>query len=277
MEKYLVFIPIILVFSLALALADKPDLLPAEVNPSHNNVNVVIPENAIEVAPGVFSLGVSSDNGELVEGYAIVRYKEANSHRELHSHTSGTNNCYGFLASGAKWKVIEPYVVNPSNTEGMSETFVVNNLASDISAWESAAGKNILGTGSSTTDVLVADTSSPDGKNEVYFGSISSSGAIAVTIVWGVFSGPTSNRKLVEWDQVYDQVDFNWTADALIEPTKMDFWNIAIHELGHSCGMKDLYTLSCSEETMYGYGKEGEIKKRDLGPGDIVGIRKLYA
>lgn len=265
-----------MVFSLALALADKPDFLPAEVDPSHNNVNVIIPENAIEVAPGVFSLGVSSDNGELVEGYAIVRYKDGNSHKSSSARGS-TTNCYGFLASGAKWKVIEPYVVNPSNTEGMSGTFVVNNLASDISAWESAAGKNILGTGNSTTNVLVADTSSPDGQNEVYFGSISSSGAIAVTIVWGVFSGPTSNRRLVEWDQIYDQVDFNWTGDALVEPTKMDFWNIAIHELGHSVGMKDLYTLSCSEETMYGYGTEGETKKRDLGSGDIVGIRKLYA
>ena len=56
---------------------------------------------------------------------------------------------------------------------------------------------------------------------------------------------------------------------------KIDFYNIATHELGHSVGMTDLYNF-CTEETMYGYATEGETKKRDLNAGDIAGINALY-
>ena len=33
---------------------------------------------------------------------------------------------------------------------------------------------------------------------------------------------------------------------------------------------------SASEETMYGYSAEGELKKRTLNPGDIARIQDLY-
>ena len=56
----------------------------------------------------------------------------------------------------------------------------------------------------------------------------------------------------------------------------MDLENIATHELGHSIGLGDLYTSSCAQETMYGYADFGEISKRDLNSGDILGISKLY-
>lgn len=96
----------------------------------------------------------------------------------------------------------------------------------------------------------------------------------AMAVVWGIFSGPPSFRELVEWDQIYDDVDFDWSSDG--EANKMDFENIATHELGHSVGLADLYEGACSEETMYGYASYGEIKKRSLEAGDIIGVKKLY-
>ena len=110
---------------------------------------------------------------------------------------------------------------------------------------------------------------------KVYFADIGQSGVIGVTIVWGVFSGPPHNRKLVEWDQVYDDVDFDWSISG--EAGKMDFEYIATHELGHSIGLDDLYEGACSEETMYGYAGYGETKKRSLEAGDIIGVKKLYS
>ncbi|USN55340.1 MAG: hypothetical protein H6765_01755 [Candidatus Peribacteria bacterium] len=56
----------------------------------------------------------------------------------------------------------------------------------------------------------------------------------------------------------------------------MDFDSIATHELGHSFGMGDLYQIECTEQTMYGYGSEGEAHSRTLEIGDITGISKLY-
>lgn len=242
----------------------------------------------------VISLGSALDpgTGEIVEGFAIVRYRD--------NHAKGGNGkgngggggkpggggggavCYAYLGNGAAWQTSEPWVVNPSNIDGLDEAFIFANLSEDIAKWEDAAdgvvdgieGADILGTGSSTSDVLVADMVAPDGVNEVYFADIDSPGAIGVTIVWGIFSGRPSNRRLVEWDQVYDDVDFDWANDG--SANAMDFENIATHELGHSVGMSDLYDAACATETMYGYAAEGDIDKRDLEAGDIAGIDGLY-
>src|SRR3989344_1181982 len=217
---------------------------------------------------------------ELVQGYAIVHYRNQNANARAAGARAPKNQCYGFLASGAKWKWVEPWVVNPSNLRGLDGGFVFSNLSADVSNWEDATdgtlgngGANVLGDGSVTADTLLADTVSPDNLNEVYFADVSSQGAIAVTIVWGGFGGPPSGRKLVEWDQVYDDVDYDWSASG--EAGKMDFENIATHELGHSVGLADLYN-ACTEETMYGYADYGETKKQSLNAGDLAGMNALY-
>ncbi|UCG95681.1 MAG: matrixin family metalloprotease [archaeon] len=285
-----------MVFSVGLVAAAGPDFIEKEVtNPvtEESKNTVALPARAVEVAPNVFYLGLAFDKGTLVEGYAFVDYRErfvkpgtecgngicepGENPRKCPQDCTGngeTSDCYGFLSRGAKWKEVEPYTVNPINNEGLDFGFVYDNLASDISKWETAAGAEILGTGTITNMTLEADTISPDGKNEVYFGDIDQPGAIGVTIVWGVFSGPPKGRKLVEWDQIYDQVDFDWSDSG--EPGKMDFESIATHELGHSVGLDDLYDSGCSEMTMYGYADYGETKKRTLEDGDITGVSELY-
>ncbi len=229
----------------------------------------------------VISLGTATDpgSGQVVEGYAIVRYR--NGHAKPSGRAARAPACYGFLAKGAKWKTVEPWVVNPANTRGLEETFVLDNLAANIAKWEdgadgalgSGAGINILGDGALTVTTLLADTVSPDNVNEVYFADVADSDAIAVTIVWGIFSGPTFNRRLVEWDQVYDDVDFDWSAVGAAGA--MDFENIATHELGHSVGMGHPDD-SCTEETMYRFASDGETKKQTLNSGDVAGISELY-
>ena len=189
----------------------------------------------------VISLGSAIDpqSGKLVEGYAIVHYaKGGNSGGK----PGGGTACYAFLAKGAKWKTVEPWLMNPANASGLDGTTLFNDTATDISKWEDAADGatgggsiDILGSGTETTDSLSADLNAPDGTNEVYFANVSDPGAIAVTIVWGIFGGPLQGRELTEWDQVYDDVDYNWSLSG--EAGKMDFENIATHELGHSVGL----------------------------------------
>lgn len=232
----------------------------------------------------VISLGTAVDpvTHELVEGYAIVHYKKGQAKPGAGNGSAKVPKCYGFLASGAKWKAVENWEVNPNNIRGLGSSFVLNNLTADIAKWEDAADGvvgnsiflDILGSGLATTSILVADSASPDGQNEVYFANVLDSSAIAVTIVWGIFSGPTFNRKLVEWDQIYDDVDYDWSATGATG--KMDFENIATHELGHSVGLADLYNSVCGEETMYGYAQTGETQKRSLNTGDILGVSTLY-
>ncbi len=265
-----IIIVLISVFVLA-----QPNRVPATNNKAKEPVPVVIPANAVQVADGVFSLGTARDiDGRIVEGFMFVDYKKENAKPPwAGGGGGGATKCFSFLAKGAKWKTLEPWVVNPANTEGLTDSFVFSNVALDIQKWEDASSTNILGDGSINTSTLVADTSSPDGQNEVYFGDVDSIGAIAVTIVWGIFSGPPSQRKLVEWDQIYDEVDFNWSSNG--EASKMDFENIATHEIGHSVGMGHSPD-ECIEETMYRFASAGETKKRDLNSGDIAGINELY-
>ena len=61
-----------------------------------------------------------------------------------------------------------------------------------------------------------------------------------------------------------------------VDPTKMDLQNIAIHELGHGIGLLDVYEDACADVTMYGYGTEGETKKRTLETPDITGYTEMY-
>ncbi len=251
-----------------------------------------LPEQAKRVSDNVYFLGKAIHQGKQVEGLAIIDYKkgfgkptgcnndgkcqgwEDASCADCAGGNGETNDsCYGFLAKGAKWKVQEPYLVDSENSAGLTNSFVSQNLALDIDKWETAAGAEILGNEVSGT-VDGADTVTPDNKNEVYFADIGQANAIGVTIVWGIFSGPPWARELVEWDQIYDDQDFDWSDSG--EVSKMDFENIATHELGHSVGLDDLYTSECSEQTMYGYATEGETKKRTLEAGDIRGVQELY-
>ena len=241
-------------------------------NNNNKNEPFKLPPGAVQVSENVYSLGKAKDvDGRVVEGFAFIDKKKENA--KPGGGGNGGAKCYAFLAKGAKWKTIEPWVVNPTNTRNLANDFVFNNLGFDIQKWEDASATNILGDGSSTTNTLIADTSSPDGQNEAYFGDVDSAGAIAVTIVWGIFFGPPNQRKLVEWDQVYDQVDFDWSSTG--EANKMDFENIATHEIGHSVGMGHPPS-ECTEETMYAFASFGETKKRTLNAGDIAGINELY-
>lgn len=250
---------------------------------NHKISSFSLPDRAKKVADNLYFLGKAKDkDGREVEGYAIIHQKKDSPAKPSSPARTKGLKCYGFLAVGAKWKGVEPWVVNPSNSRGLRDNFVFENLTLDIVKWEAAAdgsenngvSVDILGDGEKTNNILAADTISPDNKNEIYFADVEDDQSIAVTVVWGIFGGPPQGRELVEWDQVYDEVDYDWSSYG--EVGKMDFENIATHELGHSFGLDDLYDGGCSEETMFGYAANGEIKKRDLSTGDITGISSLY-
>lgn len=268
-----------------ISFASMPDPVQVANTNSHNGVQVTIPSHAVEVAPNVFSLGSAIDpqTAQVVEGYMIVHRKKGEGKDQSSVKAAGkAPSCYGYFAQGAKWKTVEPWLMNTSNTRGLTGSTVFSLMQNGIAKWEDAADGvvgnavfgNVLGNGSTTSASLVAETSAPDNQNEVFFAPIKdNSNAIAVTIAWGRFSGQAKFRELVEWDMVFDDIKFDWSTSGA--PGKMDFDNIVTHELGHAVGLADLYN-TCTEETMYGYATEGETKKQTLNPGDIQGMNALY-
>lgn len=238
---------------------------------------VGIPPQAQKLDEDTYYLGKTKDkNGQDVEGYMYIHTNRQNSLK------AGTTSCYTYLAKSAKWKVVEDYLVDPTNSEGLSPQFVKDTVGGSIAKWEDATdgtvdsvlGINVMGgEGAGTVDGV--DEVAPDDKNEVLFGDFDSAGVIAVTIVWGRFGGPLPQRELVEWDMLVDEVDFDWSGEANGVPGKMDLDNIVTHEEGHAFGMGHPAN-TCVDETMYAYADYGETKKRDLNSGDIAGINKLY-
>ena len=239
-------------------------------------MNKVLPALMIAIMIAGFAFAVpphEKNDRSPLEQITFIHYKKGFAKPGGNERPSGTA-CYLFLAKGTKWIAPEPYYINPTNSQGIPESLVTSSANLGASQWDSQVTATIFGAASTDYNASY-NNGNLDGKNTLSFGVISDTGAIAVTNVWGYFSGPVQTRQIIEWDMLLDQGDFSW-GDATIDSGKMDVQNIITHELGHSAGMGDLYQSGCSQETMYGYSTEGETKKRDLNTGDITGIKKLY-
>jgi hypothetical protein len=124
-----------------------------------------------------------------------------------------------------------------------------------------------------------------NGKSEMFWTSIPDRSVVSATGYW--LSGTTIGGALTYPPRPYygpstiTEVDigfntaFDW-GDATANPSVMDVWSIAIHELGHGLGLKDLYGDPDSSKIMYGFGSEGNIS-RYLTPGDKAGVAWIYA
>jgi len=276
---------VVAVFTFTVLLVLNPAVAAPNENASDKAKDVtkfVVPEHAEEIAPGVFSLGTTVHNGKLVEGIMAFHHRTGHGGGPPGGNVDddgGTIPCFSTFTKGAKWTEQESWNVD---TDGLpvnvSPNFVKTNLADDMNTWENSDGTTNFGIfGSIDGDIFVdgADTNSPDGKNEVLFADIINEGSIAVTITWYETRGPPQSRDIVEWDQVYDVVDYGWSDGTPYEEDKMDFANIATHELGHALGLGHPDD-SCTEQTMYAFADFGETKKITLESGDITGVQQIY-
>lgn len=160
----------------------------------------------------------------------------------------------------AGWKWSAPYSAMAS-----SYADVLNVSAQ---TWDAATGGSILG-GITPGSAGVAGVQ--DFKNQMDWVDLGLSTTIAVTTTWYYLS----TGQAVESDAQYNTF-YLWSATG--DPAAMDVQNIGTHEIGHTFGLGHPTgkpsKISCL--TMYAYGAEGELQKRTLGDGDILGIRRLY-
>lgn len=214
---------------------------------------------------------VAIDNSPALESVTFIHYRDGSVRPEFPG-KGGSFICYSFISKGAKLTEIENIFVNPNNS-GMADFDVFSQTVSSLLEWDNHTSANIFG--STTIDYAANFDSIADGKNEISFGLYDNTSVIAVTRVWGIFSGPIFARRIDQFDILFNTT-YDWGDVAVTGDTSlMDYINIATHEIGHGLGLADLYN-TCTNETMYGYSTEGEISKRDLNTGDIQGLQKLY-
>lgn len=181
--------------------------------------------------------------------------------------SSKVDSCYKLM--GVKWTSFPvSYAINPSNMQGLDEAFVTSAISSGAEAWDAATSKELLNDAYSVD--YTAQYGVQDYKNSVVFGNYADSNAIAVTSVWYTRVG----KRIVEFDMIFN-TQFSW-GDSTLNPSLMDLQNIATHEMGHSVGLSDIYSTSCTGVTMYGYSTEGDLQKRSLEQPDITGLQKMY-
>jgi hypothetical protein len=184
-----------------------------------------------------------------------------------------TVTCYAFLGKYGKkylqWRELPVnYVINPTNPDGLSETFVTSAISAGAEEWDDWTGAELFNDAYGVDDTATYGVQ--DYVNAITWDDYSTEGVIAVTTVW---YNPAT-KTIVEFDIMFD-TDWTW-GDATVDPTVMDLQNIATHELGHGVGLADVYETECSAVTMYGYSDYGETQKRTLELPDITGIQKLY-
>ena len=179
-----------------------------------------------------------------------------------------TETCYKLL--GVKWNILPVnYAINPLNPQNLSNDFVSGAISTSAETWDMVTSSELF------NDIYTVDYSAQYGiqnfQNAIAFGDYPDNNVIAVTSVWYTRIG----KKIVEFDMLFN-TKFVW-GDATNSSGVMDLQNIATHELGHSVGLADIYSTTCSAVTMYGYSNYNEIQKRTLEQPDVSGLQKMYS
>jgi len=188
--------------------------------------------------------------------------------------------------SGIHWAdsdIPVPYVVNVNYSFGDS-SFVLDGIITSFQVWEDDPESYIDFTYDGSFDGIPSSfdgVGSMNEANEVGWASLSDyPGAIAVTMVWyNIFSGVIAEVDMalaseLPWTQNIVSGDPDTAAGTA---GFYDVQNIVTHEVGHWLLLEDLYQKPAGEQTMFGYGAMGEVKKRSLESGDEAGIREIYS
>lgn len=172
------------------------------------------------------------------------------------------------------WKLSSnwTYNLNPSSVPssvGSANLSTFANIA--LSGWSTPSG---------VTFARGADTGvtrqAYDGQNIIAWGRTSGS-ALAVTYTRYY----SATGQVVDTDTIMNKkFAWSWTDQSAhplcADSGTYDAQDILTHELGHWMGLDDHYTSDYVDNTMYGYGSKGEVKKDTLTTGDVNGIKAIY-
>lgn len=171
-----------------------------------------------------------------------------------------------------------PYAIRGTTVPGGSSG--VSRIIDGHHAWNNSANPcGLSDITDFTTDFTTSDTSigvhsSPDGYNRVDFGVMSNVGCNGAALAC-TFGFRGASGYIYETDTRFNSGYGGWNVSTSCTGT-YDMWSVSAHETGHGIGLDDVYS-SADWLTMYGYYTANpECRKRDLGYGDVLGLRANY-
>jgi len=175
---------------------------------------------------------------------------------------------YRLVSGGIRWFAADPLldcVVYTLNAPGGAFDAVVPGFHEWDSATTAAIYNSISENSTDPAPGIVAD-----GVNTISWGHIDGpGGTIGVTNFWYW----PNTKEVVEFDMVLDDEE-PWSVTG--DPDAFDVQNVTTHELGHTLVLDDLRSPRDGALTMHAYTWPGDVGKRTLGAGDILGIRAIY-
>lgn len=179
------------------------------------------------------------------------------------------------VVTPAGWKLPANWTYT-LNTSGVPSSVGAKNLATiannAFTGWTNAAGGKVTIT--KTPFNTTVNRAKLDGQNIIAWGKTSSN-ALAVTYTWYYPSTGLSAEEDTIFNKSYPWF-WNASNTACTDSNSYDAQDILTHELGHWMGLNDIYTADYVNNTMYGYGSMGEVKKDTLTTGDIQGVQAIY-
>lgn len=177
------------------------------------------------------------------------------------------------VVPAAGWRLPQnwTYSLNISSVPSSVGSVNLPTIASKVfSDWQSASGAKVsFSKGANTT----VDRNRYDGKNIIAWGRTSGS-TLGVTYIRYLIAG----GQVVDVDTIMNKrVAWSWSnSDTCADTSSYDAENILIHEVGHWMGLDDTYNAAFTDNTMFGYGAKGEVKKNTLTSGDVAGVLAIY-
>lgn len=164
------------------------------------------------------------------------------------------------------------YTLNPTSVPASVGSGNLSTIVSNaFNQWMGATNKVTFTKTASDTTI---NRSRYDGKNVIAWGRTSGS-ALAVTYTWYY----TNTGLVAETDTIFNQkLPWYWNAanNMCTDTNSYDAQDIMTHETGHWMGLDDTYSANYVDNTMYGYGSKGEVKKNTLTTGDTQGVQAIY-